>query len=69
MSQPSKTKANQCLEVVGDAVGSEALSATFELGFKALGEALSCAADVAVQCGSAAAEVACGVAGAALDGV
>ena len=69
MDQQSESKARQVADAAAGELVSQPFELAFEIAIRALGDGLSCAADVAVHCGSAAAEVACGVAGAALDGI
>ena len=67
--QQNESKPRQVLEAGADAVATEALSSAFEFAFKALGEALSCAGELAASCGAVAVDVVCQAAGSALDGL
>ena len=69
MNQKPESNTKQMVEAAGDAAVQEAAEAGFEAAIRALGEALSCAENVVANCGEAALEVTCEVAGHALDGI
>ena len=69
MTDGSQSKSKQIAEGVGDAAAQEAINYAFETAFSTLADALACVGNTAADCGVAAAEIACGVAGSMLDGV
>ena len=69
MTNGPESKSKQIAEGAADAAASEALSYAFQTAFSALTDALACVGNTAADCGVAAAEIACGVAGSMLDGV
>jgi hypothetical protein len=69
MSQKPESKTKRLIESAGDAAVQEAIDAGLDAAIRALGEALSCAAELAANCGETALNVTCEVAGHALDGI
>ena len=69
MEQQSESKTKQFADGAAGELVSQPFEFAFEVAMRALGEALSCAGDVAVSCGEVAVDVTCAVAGSAIDGL